>query len=173
MKKLDLIRRKARALLKKHDLLEIPVNLEDLAKRLGVTIVKEDLDEEVSGLLLIRDNKVTIGINKNHHPNRQRFTLGHELGHYLLHSDQSTVFVDGDVIIFRDTKSGEGEDWNEVEANNFAAELLMPTPLVRSILSEKKLDLSDDIALRRLASRFGVSEQAFSIQLTKLDMISI
>ena len=55
-----------------------------------------------------------------------------------------------------------------MEATRFAAELLMPTKLLREDLEGKELDLTADETLRFLAKRYGVSAQALAIRLTGL-----
>ncbi len=66
---------------------------------------------------------------------RQRFTIAHELGHFFLHRASSTVFVDAAPIFFRDESSSNGSQREEIEANAFAAELLMPEDAIRQRLT--------------------------------------
>ena len=47
----------------------------------------------MSAVLVQKAKTATIGVNALHHPNRQRFSVAHELGHYLMHADRPTVFV--------------------------------------------------------------------------------
>ena len=68
----------------------------------------------------------------------------------------------------RNSLSAAGVDPMEIEANQFAASLLMPTDLVKrevQALQAKPL-LDQHVAL--LAKRFGVSEHAMTIRLTRL-----
>src|SRR5947199_10768003 len=87
-----LIRRKhiravALELLESHHVKKPPVPVDAIAQRMGAAVIKKHSDSEISGFIL-RDsakNEVIIGVNESHHPNRQRFTVAHELGHLLLH----------------------------------------------------------------------------------------
>lgn len=164
-------REQARALVEKLGLKAPPVPVEKLAKALGVRIEYNPFDDELSGMAFLRDGKPVIGVNANHHPNRQRFTIAHELGHIILHRSRldAAVLVDKSKnFIARDAMSAEGTDLVEVQANAFASELLMPARLVRQVLSESARDLHDDEYLIALAKRFRVSLTAFQFRLEKI-----
>ena len=164
-------REQARALVEKLGLKSPPVPVEKLAKALGVRVEYNPFDDELSGMAFLRDGKPVIGINANHHPNRQRFTIAHELGHILLHQSRlnAAVLVDKSKnFIPRDSISAEGVDPIEVQANAFASELLMPAKLVRQMLSESTRDLHDDEYLIALAKRFRVSLAALQFRLQKI-----
>jgi Zn-dependent peptidase ImmA (M78 family) len=151
-----------------------PVPVEKIAKSHGVTIVQRSLDDGVSGFLYPgKDGKPAIGVNTFHSTTRQRFTVAHELGHLLLH-DYNDVHVDpGDFVIhFRDEVSSSGADREEREANLFAAELLMPASFLRRDLRAlNSLRLHDDLQLRPIAKRYGVSLQALMLRLTNLGFL--
>ena len=164
-------REQARALVEKLGLKAPPVPVEKLAKALGVRVEYNPFDDELSGMAFLRDGKPVIGVNANHHPNRQRFTIAHELGHILLHRSRldAAVLIDKNKnFIPRDAISAEGTDPVEVEANAFASELLMPVKLVCQVLSESTRDLHDDEYLIALAKRFRVSLAAFQFRLEKI-----
>ncbi len=150
----------------------LPTDVEAIVKALGITIRAQELEDSVSGMLVIKDGRTTIGVNENHHPNRQRFTLAHELGHFLLHSNTSSIFIDASIIFFRDGTSSDGSKAQEIEANAFAAELLMPEKQLREFINNQPLDAFDEGAVRRLATQFGVSAQALTIRLTRLELIN-
>jgi len=84
----------------------------------------------------------------------------------------SSIFIDASIIFFRDGTSSEGSKAQEIEANAFAAELLMPEKQLREIINNQPLDAFDEGAVRRLAAQFGVSSQALTIRLTKLELIN-
>ena len=149
---------------------DVPVDVETLAKALGVSVVQQDLEDSVSGILVIKNRHGIIGVNQNHHPNRRRFTIGHELGHYVLHRENTKVFVDASPVFFRDAASSDGTQSQEIAANNFAAELLMPEDAVREYVGNQLVDVYDDATIRRLAARFGVSVQAITIRLIRLGL---
>ena len=89
-----------------------------------------------------------IGVNSHHHVNRRRFTVAHELGHLILHRKAlaGRVHVDRRFpVLMRDSAAASGLDPREIEANQFAAELLMPTPLLLAEIRRKKaFDIDDD-----------------------------
>lgn len=172
--KIELIKKqaagRAKSLLSDYGIQDVPVNVHALAREVGARIVEEVLDDDTSGVLVIKNNQAVIGVNKYHHHRRQRFTIAHELGHFLLHRDDASVFVD--TIFYRDANSSEGMDEQEIAANAFAAELLMPEPILRQYLKSQGIDLFDDVAVKRLALRFDVSEQALTIRLINLRLIA-
>ncbi|ANO50075.1 ImmA/IrrE family metallo-endopeptidase [Woeseia oceani] len=159
--------RRATRLLRDHDALSPPVDVEALARTLGMSVNFEELDSDVSGLMLIEDGHVKVAINAAHHRHRQRFTLAHEIGHMLLHVTGDRVFVDR--RFFRNEWSSKGELREEIEANAFAAALLMPGLLIRQHVDAKKG--ITDIDVFRLATLFAVSEQAMTLRLVKLNYI--
>jgi Zn-dependent peptidase ImmA (M78 family) len=150
-----------------------PINVEDVARSLGISVRQEALEEHVSGVLVIKEAGAVIGVNSAHHPHRQRFTIAHEIGHYQLHRKQAQLFVDAAPVFFRDGRSAQGVDEQEMEANAFAAELLMPEPEVRDRYQRQPVDIFDDAAVRRLANHFGVSPQALAIRLTRLELVQV
>lgn len=155
--------------------LSIPVNVEWLAKNLGIEIKKDDLEEaSLSGFAVQKHGKRFIGVNSMESPVRQRFTIAHELGHLFLHKDDTVSYDRGSVMLFRDSHTSDGNDIKEVEANKFAAELLMPADNLREDLADEgPFDLvnensSTDTIISKLAEKYGVSEQAMRIRLTTL-----
>nr|MDZ8063829.1 ImmA/IrrE family metallo-endopeptidase [Nostoc sp. EkiNYC01] len=151
----------------------IPVDIEFIATSEGLSIRKQELEDDVSGLLVIKDDQVVIGINSKHHINRQRFTIAHEFGHYLLHSQLAKIFFDESTVFFRDKEASEGIKYQEIEANQFAAELLMPELILREKIVQQPLDAFDEAAIKQLANEFEVSVQALTIRLTKLGLITV
>ena len=153
---------KAADLLKKYNL-HPPIPVEKLAKKMGVTVSYGPLDEDISGFLFRKEDEIIIGVNSFHPRTRQRFTIAHEIAHFLNH--QGDFFVDRK-IMFRDAKSQEGTDENEKEANSFAAELLMPEDEVLEGLS--KTEIEDEEEFRAFVDEFGVSVQAMTIRIKNL-----
>ena len=131
------------------------------------------LDDELSGMIFIRDGIPIIGVNALHHPNRQRFTIAHEIGHLELHRDAVTeeVHVDKQFkVLMRDANSSTGTDRMEREANQFAAELLMPQQLLLDALDLRPVDIDDESPLNELARKFKVSRQALEYRIRNLGL---
>jgi Zn-dependent peptidase ImmA (M78 family) len=156
-----------------------PVEVENLARALGVEVRYEPTDDSLSGFLLrdIKHHQAVIGVNSKHPENRQRFTIAHELGHFLLHEGER-VHVDradyGFQVKLRNNNSGKGTDIEEKEANLFAAELLMPASFIEQDLANvETLDLLDDEGLKILADKYKVSTTALTFRLAYLKYIEL
>lgn len=163
------IEQQAMQLLQSTDALTAPVPVDVIAHRIGLTVQYAVLGDDVSGLLVMEDGGAVIGVNKEHPTVRQRFTIAHELGHYMLHRGSSELFIDKKYsAIFRDTRSSSGEDRMEIQANLFAAAILMPSTLLEEEIEKNEIDLGNDYALESLAQRFGVSVQALAYRLSSL-----
>lgn len=158
-------RKRARRLLHEHGVNDPPTPLERITQSLGIAVHYLPLDDELSGMAFIKDSKRIIVLNAGHHPNRQRFTLAHELGHHLLHADYLAKGVHVDkVILRRNVLSQQGADPKEIAANAFAAELLMPEEMVKSHMGAG-LDFNDDDVVDRIARKFKVSTAALNYRL--------
>lgn len=144
---------------------KVPFPIERVAANLGVTIIHHELEPNVSGFLIVKHRKPIIVVNKTHSEVRQRFTIAHELGHYQLHFDNT------DELFHRDENSSQGNNRLEVQANNFAAALLIPEDALKKELGSQIIDTFDDTVsekIIKLANKFGVSQQAMSIRLQEL-----
>lgn len=166
------IRKRVEALLKKHDVTAAPVPVEKIAKSLGARVRHSPLDEELSGMIYIKGDTPIIGVNSRHHPNRQKFTIAHEIAHLELHRDSITnqVHVDRKFpVLMRNADSATGTERMEIEANRFAAELLMPSFLLDEMLRKKGFDIDDEKPLESLARKFRVSKQALEFRVRNMD----
>ena len=113
---------------------------------------------------------MVIAVNPAHHPNRQRFTIAHELGHFFFHAGiEEHVDKDFRVSWRRTADSPPGVDWQEITANRFAAELLMPTRFLTSDLDT--IRNIDKRAVTLLALRYKVSPEAMKIRLSNLGIV--
>ncbi len=161
----------AKAVLKENNIKTFPVPVEKIAKSLGADLRFQPMDDELSGMIYIKDNVPIIGINALHHPNRQRFTIAHECGHLRMHKQEitSAVHVDKQFpMLWRDTVSSTATNSIEIQANQFAAELLMPRELLEKSLAEIKFDIDDGEPLEKLAKKLKVSKQALEYRIRNL-----
>ena len=145
-----------------------PTPVEKIAKMLGAHVRFSPFDEELSGMIYIKDGVPIIGVNSLHHPNRQRYTIAHELGHLELHRQliTSEVHVDKNFpVLMRDPQSASGTELIEIQANQFAAELLMPRALIEQAIDKKEFDIDDTGPIEELAKRFRVSKQALEYRI--------
>jgi Zn-dependent peptidase ImmA (M78 family) len=161
----------ATRLLATHDVRQPPVDVQRIAEAEGLRVEFQELEDRISGILVQKDQSAMIGINALHHPNRQRFSLAHELAHYWLHPHSPTVWVDDMMVHFRGEDLHAPASQYEVEANTFAASLLMPAPFLQQDLQGSAIDAMDEAAVRRLALRYQVSQQALTIRLMELGLL--
>lgn len=155
---------------------EIPVNVDNIAKSLGLEVLYAELGEDVSGLLISDGTSAQVCVQESDVRVRQRFTIAHEIGHHFLRHQFETgehVHVDkGNYISQRGPRASEGIDSKEVEANQFAASLLMPSKTLRQRISKMTRGgplLDNHVTL--LAADFEVSEQAMTIRLSSLALL--
>lgn len=157
-------REMALALLKQHRITKPEVDVDALAQECGLTVAYVDVDGTLSGQLYPDLREITVN-TRGRSRARQRFTVAHELGHWQLrHHTLGELPPDtlGYSGALEDEGTHEGRSAVEVEANTFAAELLMPSPWIRKI--PKPLTVG---APSELARTYGVSEQAMFYQLMR------
>lgn len=137
---------------------EPPVDVEHIARSLGISLEYVKMAESLSGFLSKRGTERVVGINARHHRNRQRFTLAHEIAHVLLEHDTGDVHVDKGIVLYRNTDSAAANTRIEVDANRLAAEMLVPKAMLKDDLS--RLDAFDAITdneVEDLANRYEIS----------------
>lgn len=135
--------------------------------------LKEVNLQDLSGILYKEsDDKWSILVNKDDSSTRQIFTIAHELGHYFLHRSDNDRFVDGQFVgaTYARAESDRFHK-NEVEANEFAGNLLMPEPIIKSILTESGADSVSDSQTLILSQKFGVSLIAIITRLRNLGYV--
>jgi len=161
--------RTASQLLVKHGVRTTPVDVEAIARAEEITIAFRPFDGNVSAVLYREEGRASMGVNSRHARTRQRFSIAHELGHFLLHKGQ--MFLDKVRVNFRDERASMGTWRQEIEANEFAAEVLMPADLVSTAVlrwRSNEGDLDRDDVISALASQFEVSPEAMGYRLTNL-----
>jgi len=162
----DSIDDKVHELLEKFRIRKPPVPVEKIVKKLGLSLVILPAGDEISGAIIRNGDCVVIAVNPLHHLNRQRFTIAHELGHYFLHEGLEEHVDQNFRIAWRNADSSKAVNWREIEANRFAAELLMPSDLLKRDLDSLRTIEKRTVAL--LAETYKVSPAAMKIRLTNL-----
>lgn len=107
---------------------QIPVPIGQMGHAFGLRIRSVTLPADISGLIKLCDDDVyEVQVNNTDAPVRQRFTVAHEIAHYMLHRE--LIGHDGieDTILFRSRLSNR----QETEANRLAAAILLPWEQVR------------------------------------------
>lgn len=146
---------------------ELPVDAVGLIEALGIVYIEEPMDAGSSGRIDYNDPFCTITVNSGESPQRRRFTAAHELGHYILHRDLldgrghlDRLFVDGG----NSNPSAPISPSHEVQANKFAAQLLMPS----STLRDRYDAVEDNVS--ELAMLCDVSLSAMKVRLKALGL---
>jgi Zn-dependent peptidase ImmA (M78 family) len=144
--------REARAALGYHATAPIPDLLEAIEDRGGTHALVLELTDGIAGAYIAKPELPLIFVNGDQAVTRQRFTLAHEFGHFRM--GHSTV-VDEHAVI-----GGVARDPNEVSANAFAAEFLVPREGTKGWAGE---NISGHLTLEQVvvfAHLYGVSAQA-------------
>jgi len=170
MKALSAAEKRAIAVLDESGVTELPVPVERIARALGAQVTYEPFEGEISGMLYRSSGRTVIGVNSSHAPTRQRFTVAHEIGHLLMHKGERVII---DRFVRVNWRDGESNP-EEVQANRFAASLLMPRSLlyeeIERVLSRHR-DLTPHDLVGLLAKRFEVSSAAMQYRLINLDIL--
>jgi Zn-dependent peptidase ImmA (M78 family) len=142
-----------------------PVGPRDVARRLGIPVFDWPFSDEISAMFVCFEGKTAIGVNETHPVVRQRFSIAHEIGHYV-YADRDAIVLDffgrERGFSFESSESFE----SETKANQFAADLLMPASWVKKDVGGAQPDL------RLLAKTYGVSEQAMWFRLVNLHIVA-
>ncbi len=142
----------------------IPVPLHELATALDIIDFAELGTQGFEGGLLTNIERTDgiILVNKNANRRRKRFTIGHELGHFLIQSHRPVI--PGQFLCRREdmqawnTKHQDQYRRMEAEANEFSSLLLMPPPFLRTTIQAFKSPSVKVIS--KIADQFDVSKQA-------------
>ncbi|MBK5929075.1 ImmA/IrrE family metallo-endopeptidase [Halochromatium salexigens] len=161
-----------------------PINVERIVELVGARLDSSVDFENISaaGSVSIHNHHARIWVNplESSYEPRKRFTIAHEIGHLIQHIDPEIG-----VREFIDTKKTLNRkdsywDSKEYEANNFAAQLLMPVSLLKKhgneIIAQYKKKtggsgMSVDLFIERMASLFNVSEPAMKYRLRNIGAI--
>jgi Zn-dependent peptidase ImmA (M78 family) len=150
-------REKALSLLKVSNITHAPIDLDKIATYLDFIIIPYDFPDKRKGMLFMEGAIKAVGVNKNHIISLQRYTVGHEFGHFVNgHKHEDNLFIEDE------TRYYTHHFQNEREADLFAAELLMPKNFLEEDLSIHGLDIEE------LIKKYQVSEKAMWIRLKTL-----
>ena len=138
-----------------------PIDVREIAHKLGVGVFTRPFPEALSALILRHGENAIIGVNSGQSHVRQRFSIAHELGHFVLHHHDQH-FIEYGLAPSADGEQPNYHPVNERAANQFAAELLMPAELVRKDAKTS--------SLARLATRYEVSQEAMGFRLVNLGL---
>ncbi|EBS2236573.1 toxin [Salmonella enterica subsp. enterica serovar Kentucky] len=139
-----------------------PVDPAKIANDMGLDVFITEMPGKVSGALIKqKDQDPAIFLNSDDNKVRQRFSCGHELGHYIARqADQEDVY---EYVDLRGEIASNGTHPDEIFANQFAAELLMPKDEVEKLHKKKQPSYI-------MAHYFGVSDDAMSFRLKNLGL---
>jgi len=144
-----------------------------LAEKLPDSAQRRWVNASLSGLLLVGPKMKEIwvsAVEAERSQGRERFTIAHELGHFLLHlgaSDSSANFFACREKDIHSTSSSRRQRGKEAEANRFAAELLMPEQLVKKLAHQWKASIP------KMSNLFNVSAEAMGIRLTQFGLLPV
>lgn len=164
------IERKAGDILRSHGLETVPINPVTLAERVGIRVNNAKFaDDTLSGMIAKRGDDIMILVSREDSPNRKRFTIAHELAHHFLHLVGDGEFVDREADLFRESLGNDSEEAPherraEIQANIFAASLLMPEESVLALWEKTQ-------SVTTMAAIFGVSEESMGYRLDKLGLL--
>jgi len=137
-----------------------PIDIRSIARKLGVTIIDDvDMDKDISGRLVSQSGKWYIYVNAFHDEKRKRFTIAHEIAHFILHTKEKKEF--NDVSFFRSPDHSK----EEVDANKLAAKILMPE---QAFFEEIR---KGNNSLLQLATIFNVSGMACEYRAKELGLL--
>ena len=143
----------------------IPVPIDEWAFALDITDIKALETEGFEGGLMMFPDRSSgiILVNEAAGFRRRRFTIGHELAHFLLpwhtpRSGQGFLCSSKDMAVFRATPGGDRYIEMEAQANRFSAGVLMPiVPFRADLRSRRHFEVSHIV---ELADRYEVSKEA-------------
>jgi transcriptional regulator with XRE-family HTH domain len=146
--------------------LPIPIPVENIGEAVGISEINPIMGADFEGLLITDSAKTkgTIVYNAESSPERRRFTIAHEIGHFLLpFHDSRAQCAKKDLGIIRSANERRAR---EAEANRFAAALLMPEKPFRADI--RQLGKPDTSHIPRLADKYSASKEATSRRYAEL-----
>lgn len=118
-----------------------------LKKTHDLSVYSWRVSDKIDGIQVTNGDSSAIGYNDKKHPHRQRFTVGHEIGHLLMKHTKGNYEIDL-----------ESKNPIEAEANHFAAELLVPAEMLKRDIA------TGNNNIKGLSRKYFVSEQVITLK---------
>lgn len=155
-------------ILKKQENMEFPIDPIKISNYFGLKVKSGEFsDSDISGMINAKTKEIFIASSEP--VTRQRFSVAHELGHYILHYQGKDTMPDeynAELhVSYRDSVSSLGFSHKEMEANYFAACLLMPEHEIKKQWNNKQ-------DINYVANYFFVSQVALTFRLQFLGLIN-
>lgn len=171
------VKKRAEEFCEQNGINSYPVEIVRVCNENGLKVFEEYLQPDVSGLIVVDEKEWQkyesnqfIVVNLVDLAARRRFTIAHELAHFILHRNGNRLYAHRDM-----TNAGGFRNSIEQEADYFAANILMPENLIREkveMLKDEVWGKIPDFALiREIACSFAVSEAAAKVRLKQLGII--
>ncbi len=136
------------------------IRLEDIAYALGIRVIVSKLEKAAARLVRYADHAVVRISDQERNEGRMRFSLAHEIGHFLLHEKSGPLHQ----CTEQDMLTWESNVNPEVEANVFASELLMPSQMIIPYSQVSPVDLS---RAQKICDDFSVSLTAACVRFVR------
>lgn len=158
--------------------LNCKVDIIQIASRLGFKVFPLVNDAPFDGLLVASESGAPIikggeyskliAIKRNQEKEQVRFIIAHELGHYFLHRKNGR-----DICNFKyHNLDSNKDDSEEMEANYFAACLLVPEKLLREVFQKYSANNDEAYAIASTANYFEVTVACIQKRLKEVGLVS-
>ena len=168
------VEQSVRRLLDQHGINSPPIPVERLVRTFDVEFRCESFPNRKIRGFFIQNSPAhkngVIFVNSSNPQTIQRYTLAHEIGHLLL--TRKEVHIDRGWQVNSRGIDAATHDPEEIKADLFAAELLMPRHMLLADTRRKRVDPDDDNALTRLARKYEVSLAAMVLRLKELGLLT-
>ncbi len=145
-------------LLRKFNISTIPINIYEICSLLNIEIKLKDLDSQ--GIFILKNGVKRILLNKNiQYESRKIFTVAHEIGHYIIPGHENIYRCSKE-----DIEKYQSNNIIEREANEFAAELLMPENFFNKDVDQHSLSLKN---IQKLSQKYFTSLSSTAIKFIK------
>jgi Zn-dependent peptidase ImmA (M78 family) len=140
------------------------IDIVEIAIHFNIVVIGSSLEDSQNSFIRYNQEKkrYEIYVEKSHHPNRQRFSIAHEVAHFLLHKE--------DINLHEKVARNHNDSLDskkEREADYMAAQLLMPENILKELVNTLKV--VDENAIEFLSKKFLVSKSTMIIRLNEID----